>query len=420
MAMDREESSFCSSKPPSPSSRSVPIKTESESHNSSHFVPSSLGSSQLSDNQDSLPPLGIDLSFLHASASSSSSPLPQATFTNSPEGLEVFSNNTLSTGQSINSSKRTERSGKDTASDKRSRMNKSALEEQSSSSSSSSSSFPRLLIDPLKESVFESLKQKAEKGDRVAQFNLAKAYISGRVPGEPPQTNDAKAFIWFTNAAIAGHPDAQGVLGEMYDAGRVSRGQSIKNDEEAVKWYRKAAAQGVLFAINNLERMYNTGRVFDSLHPNNERAFNYLATAAKQGDPIAQYRLGNMYAEGQVPGGTPQENDAKAVEWLTEAASRRYTKAEYELGNMYAKGRVSGLTPQESNRQAVEWYKRAVNRGFAMAEYELGIMYADGRGVEGGASLKNKLTAIHLLNMAKNHGHKEAEDKLNDMLGVQP
>jgi TPR repeat protein len=56
--------------------------------------------------------------------------------------------------------------------------------------------------------------------------------------------------------------------------------------------------------------------------------------AAAQGDAVAQYNLGIMYAKGE---GVPRD-DVEAVKWYQQVAARGYAGAQYSLGVMYAKG----------------------------------------------------------------------------------
>ena len=62
-----------------------------------------------------------------------------------------------------------------------------------------------------------------------------------------------------------------------------------------------------------------------------------LRKDAEQGDVIAQYNLGVMYATGE---GVSQD-DKEAVKWLRLAAEQGYSIAQYNLGVMYAEGRRS-------------------------------------------------------------------------------
>ena len=80
------------------------------------------------------------------------------------------------------------------------------------------------------------LKPLAERGDALAQVNVATLYQDGL--GVP--VNPAEAFKWYQKAARQGHPEAQFMLGFDYSEGI----GTAQNYEQAVYWYAKAAAQG--------------------------------------------------------------------------------------------------------------------------------------------------------------------------------
>ena len=58
----------------------------------------------------------------------------------------------------------------------------------------------------------DALKEKAEKGDVIAQFDLGFMYANGEVVPE----NDAEAVKWYRKAAVQGDASAQYNLGVMY------------------------------------------------------------------------------------------------------------------------------------------------------------------------------------------------------------
>ena len=62
----------------------------------------------------------------------------------------------------------------------------------------------------------DSLREKAEKGDAIAQFNLGLVYVKGR--GVPK--DEAEAVKWFRKAADQGDAQAQFNLGVTYAKGR--------------------------------------------------------------------------------------------------------------------------------------------------------------------------------------------------------
>ena len=100
-------------------------------------------------------------------------------------------------------------------------------------------------------SAFQMFTQLAEKGDVVAQFNLAKMYREGK-----GVSKDYKAAVkWFNLSAAQGNAVAQYHLGVAY-----SFGLGVVPDYEiALKWYLKSAEQGNAFAQHHLSLLYYFG-----------------------------------------------------------------------------------------------------------------------------------------------------------------
>ena len=93
----------------------------------------------------------------------------------------------------------------------------------------------------------QSLKNKAQRGDAEAQYNLAARYAEGYgVAQDYKQT-----AYWLMKAAEQGHTEAQFVLGSFYEDGK----GVAKDEQQAVYWYRKAAEQGDFFAKVVLEEI---------------------------------------------------------------------------------------------------------------------------------------------------------------------
>jgi uncharacterized protein len=103
-------------------------------------------------------------------------------------------------------------------------------------------------------------------------------------------------------------------------------------------------------------------------------ALRLWGLAAEQGNSVAQFNLGVMYANGR---GGLLKDDVKAVEWNQKAAEQGEADAQYNLGVMYANGR-GGLS--KNDVKAVEWYQKAADQGYAYAQCILGVMYANGHG----------------------------------------
>ena len=94
---------------------------------------------------------------------------------------------------------------------------------------------------------------------------------------------------------------------------------------------------------------------------------------AEKGDAVAQYRLGNMYADGK---GVTRD-DATAMMWFERSAKQGNADAQYNVGASYAEG----VGVAKSEEQAAEWFRRAADQGMPFAQINLGLLYAAGHGV---------------------------------------
>ena len=82
---------------------------------------------------------------------------------------------------------------------------------------------------------FAAIQRKAQAGDPIAQFDLAKAYTLGT----GVEKDSVKALAWLQKSAGQNYVGAEYALGRMYQ-----QGIGIPKDQhEAAKWFRKAAKQ---------------------------------------------------------------------------------------------------------------------------------------------------------------------------------
>ncbi len=106
---------------------------------------------------------------------------------------------------------------------------------------------------------------------------------------------------------------------------------------------------------------------------NEAEAARWLARAAQQGEPLAQYRLGTLYERGR---GVPA--DAKqATHWYELAAKQGNRKAMHNLAVAFAEGAGEAKDP----KQAALWFTRAANLGLADSQFNLAVLYERGMGV---------------------------------------
>lgn len=160
--------------------------------------------------------------------------------------------------------------------------------------------------------------ERAETGDPTAQFALARLYH-----GSGPATRDpALAFEWYSKAAAKGHAGAQYYLGRMY-----ARGEFVRQDYfRAAEWYRLSASLGrfadARFALGDL---YFKGR---GVPRGYAEALAWYRQAADQGHPVAQYRLGVMFAEGWAG----EFDGIRAYKWFALALRGKGRIAAFDAG----------------------------------------------------------------------------------------
>ncbi|MCY3757517.1 MAG: tetratricopeptide repeat protein [Acidobacteria bacterium] len=121
----------------------------------------------------------------------------------------------------------------------------------------------------------------------------------------------------------------------------------------------------------------------------------YIQRRAQQGDPGAQYALGDMYSTGE---GVPRDV-RKAVKWYRKAAEQGHASAQFALvlyssevpeweewlrlaakqGHIQAQLYLASRYREGDWVKAVKWYREAAEKGHAEAQTLLGGAYEIGR-----------------------------------------
>lgn len=219
----------------------------------------------------------------------------------------------------------------------------------------------------------QTLKEAAESGDKVAQFQ----YANKLEEMYPKEKDYQEAVSWLIKSANQGYAPAQCNLGYHY-----GQGLGVKQDfEQEVFWYNKAAKQGEKTAQYNLGVCYSNGEGVTQSH---SKAFFWYKQAADQGLAVAEYSVGKAYYYGR---GVPV-NSPSAVEWFQKAAGHKFSGAMYYLGECYSQG--YGVT--KNMTKAVEWYEKGADDYETNSQYALALLYLKGDGVE-----KDSIFAANLL-----------------------
>lgn len=210
--------------------------------------------------------------------------------------------------------------------------------------------------------------------------------------------NHDAAIKEFTALGNAGNMSAQLMLGALYNKG----GAIPRDDQKAVVWFQKAAQQG------NPEAQYQLGSLYENsqLPQSYSDAIAWYERAAQKGSAKAQVRLGHIYNRGL---GVSQ-NISEAVLWYGKAALQNHPEAQYSLGLMYAQGK--GFP--KNDQLAIGWLTKSAAQGFADAELFLGDIY-----LTGASTHKRPVLAYALYELAISHNTTILKDaiKKRDRLG---
>lgn len=127
-----------------------------------------------------------------------------------------------------------------------------------------------------------------------------------------------------------------------------------------------------------------------------QEAMRLFCQEAEQGNALAMYDLGRMWADGL---GVEADPDA-AREWYRKALNaflsaekelpeRKKTYLQYRIGKMY----LAGLGTEQDYETAALWLERAAEKSHKCAQYTLAGLYVKGQGVE--KDLKHAFALYH-------------------------
>lgn len=232
--------------------------------------------------------------------------------------------------------------------------------------------------------AFNLLNNKAAQ-DPVADYYLGRIYLYGY--GQ--LKNKKLALRYFQQSAEKGYVPAQLLLGRYYFA--------VKKDPElAYKWFKRAADRDDLSAKMYVAAAYLYGY---GVGKNADRARIYYIDAAKAGNSIAQYQLGDYFFSSRS-----SSNKRLGIIWLNKAATEgNNPRAQTLLAEIYAEGKYTRpdlFTAQELLDKAVaqhyqpamivfgdlalkkdevetakRWYEKAAKLNNPQAQFKLANLY---------------------------------------------
>ncbi|MGX5834039.1 tetratricopeptide repeat protein [Aeromonas piscicola] len=196
-----------------------------------------------------------------------------------------------------------------------------------------------------------TLKEKAEAGDAIAQFELGQKYRLGL----GVKQSNSNALDWYRKSAEQNYARGQNAMGQVL---RQGIGVEI-NYIEAITWYRKAIDQKLPVAMSNLAVMYQFGQ---GVEQNHVEAFHWYEKALEHGYKGAKFYLGWMYSHGL---GVEIDSN-KAIECYTQAADQGDSYAQFNLGLIY----MYGVGVEKDYSQAHDLFQQAAIGSISKEETE--------------------------------------------------
>ncbi|KAK3826426.1 MAG: hypothetical protein J3R72DRAFT_528604 [Linnemannia gamsii] len=142
-----------------------------------------------------------------------------------------------------------------------------------------------------------------------------------------------------------------------------NNGSSSYNPTEAIS---NQGREGPFTGIAHIEG--------DGHSQNYNEALRCLLQAANQGHSSAQYKLGEMYENGDIL----DQDPSKAEEWYQKAGNQGNINAQRKLGFMYKHGHGVGVPKDYAKAQ--EWFKKAAEQGDVNSLAVLAFMKKNGQG----------------------------------------
>jgi len=222
----------------------------------------------------------------------------------------------------------------------------------------------------------EWLLQAAEKNHAEAQWRLGLAYARG--DGVTKNTAEAARLLQLSVAQA--NSDAQFHWAQCLEL----QSNHAEIRAQALSLYEAAAHQGHMLAQLHLAYSLRADEVIHapeheasvvpaprkssrrSSAPHLVRSLNFFRMAAEQGNPEAQFELGQMHAQGL---GITQQFEV-AADWYLLAAKQGHAKAQFHLGFLYSHGQGVG----QDYAKAYQWYCISDRFGYALAKKNLAFM----------------------------------------------
>ncbi|RCH91880.1 hypothetical protein CU098_004442 [Rhizopus stolonifer] len=207
------------------------------------------------------------------------------------------------------------------------------------------------------------IKQSADAGNKIAEFQLGYLIKLG-------VTSDTKTTReYFIKSANKSYSPAQVQLAQIL----LKEG----NTNDGLEWLRKATE------LNDPQAYYVLGNIYElgsyGVRPNFELAYsNYHHAVEQHNHRPSEFRLGMNYLTGGL--GLIKDPE-RAFEFIQSAAQAGEPGAQYVLGVMYREGEIPQTANAQNKKEAFRWFRRAAAQNLSVAITQMALCYEQGVGV---------------------------------------
>lgn len=229
---------------------------------------------------------------------------------------------------------------------------------------------------------FHNYKEEADKGNMIAQYEVAKCYANGMSVDK----DLGMAAFYYEKATNKGHAESHYQLAQLLWA------EGSLYCKEAIDHYKIAAQKNHGLSLQTLGNLNEYGMCMPINHP---EAFKYYTRAKECGDIYSSYLIGRCY---EYAIGTEQ-NLRKAARSYVTSANLGVVEAMLKLSQLFFEGKGVRKNPEK----AVSYMHAAAKKGNAEALYQMSELFFKGEFVK-----QDKEKALRYLISAAEAGNIEA------------
>lgn len=237
--------------------------------------------------------------------------------------------------------------------------------------------------------------------------------------GNSVEQNFSRCLHLLEKAANNGHIGAAFLLGTIYlkggtlldgVEGEAEYGGLVVPDSfsfdlvKAFSFYLVSGNGGDSFSQ---DLCYSIKKQILSSHADTAKAVDMLHSLKKysmDGNTLAQRILAELYNDGEIV----KQDYFQAFALYKESAERGDALSQYNIASKY----ISGLGVKQDFTEGFKWMKKAAEQNLAEAQFNLSTLYYQSKG---DAIIQDKQMGYVWLLIAKENGHKEAKQLLDEL-----